>query len=284
MHDDSYAYQGASIPFLAAGAGSATVLLLHGWASAKESWRATIAALAPYARVLAPDLPGHGTAALQGPARMAELAGAVAALCSTQGVERAAVVGHSMGGNVAVELALAHPECVGRLVLVNPALQGADMPIYTRSYLHKQYGWAMLRAAMAVATGLDALADRVPARYAVPLLIRPLRRYRQFARHDPDALSRLLAGLMSNPLRERLPQLRVPTTVVAGRFDPLVPIGHSRRLAAAIPGAQLFVMRQAGHDPMYECPQAFAQLLLEILGFADASPQVDRASMHQAAP
>jgi pimeloyl-ACP methyl ester carboxylesterase len=268
---DSYVCETTGIPYLAAGSGSAAVLLLHGWASSKESWRATITALAPYARIIAPDLPGHSAAVLHGPAHMAQLAASVADLCVAHGIDRVAVVGHSMGGNVAVELALMRPAFVERLVLVNPALQGAEMPAYTRSYLHKRHGWAMLRAAMTLATRLDAVADRVPARYVDLRLIRPLRRYRQFARHDPEALRRLLAGLFSNPLTERLPQVRVPTVVIAGRFDPLVPVGLSRRIAAAIPNAQLLVMRRAGHDPIYERPAEFDQLLRGALGYGGES-------------
>ncbi|HEU5086408.1 MAG TPA: alpha/beta hydrolase [Roseiflexaceae bacterium] len=255
------------IDYLVAGCGPAHVLLLHGWASSKESWRSTMLALAPYARVLAPDLPGHGAVALRGPAEMARLAAAAAGLCALEGMPDVAVVGHSMGGNVAVELALQFPQLVHRMVLVNPALQGSQMPIYTRSYLHRAHGWTILRAAMIVARRLDKLADRVPPVIG-PRVVRPLRRYSRFARHDPEALRRLLAGLLANTLLDRLPQVRVPTTIIAGRFDPLVPLALSRRIAAALPNAELRIMPRAGHDPMYEQPAAFVRLLLDVLGYA----------------
>jgi pimeloyl-ACP methyl ester carboxylesterase len=65
-----------------------------------------------------------------------------------------------------------------------------------------------------------------------------------------------------------LPQVRVPTTVIAGRFDPLVPLALSRRIAAALPYAVLRILPRAGHDPLYEQPAAFVRLLLDVLGYA----------------
>jgi pimeloyl-ACP methyl ester carboxylesterase len=222
-------------------------------------------ALVPYARVLAPDLPGHGGSSGSAARDMAQIAATLTAFCAARGLERIALVGHSMGGNIAVELALAEPALVRRLVLVNPALQGPEMPAYTRSYLRPRHGWLALRASIALAGRIGPLADRVPHAHGGGLVRPTVRRLRYMARHDPELLHRLLGAMFRNPLLPRLPQLTQPTLVIAGQLDPLVPAQLTRRIAASIPGAQLQLMPRCAHNPMDEQPAAFAALLREFL-------------------
>lgn len=251
----------------AAGAGARAVVLLHGWGDTKEIWQSTLNVLASRARAraFAIDLPGHGRSPLAGAEQMRQVAERVAAFCIARNLSALMVVGHSMGGNVALELALSWPELVARLVLVAPAAQAPDMPPYTRLYLREHYGWPALRASLLFYRGLDAVARGWRPAAGIGRMLPGLRRAAFAARHDPAELHRLLGGLFANPLAERLSQVHVPTLVINGELDAVVPADLSRRMAAAIPGATFLMLRGALHHPMDEQPRAFQQALLEFL-------------------
>ena len=251
--------------YLAAGSGARAIVFIHGWSAFKEIWWSAMAAIAPYARVFAPDLPGHGGSAQHQARDMAELASVVAAFCAARGLESIAVVGHSMGGNIAVELALSEPMLVQQLVLVNPAVQGPDMPRYTRSDLQRDHGWLALRASFVLARGVGFFGEFVPHHHGGGMLRPIVRRLGYMARHDPELLHRLLGALFRNALMPRLPGITQPTLLVAGQLDPLVPASLSKRVAAAIPHAQLLVMQRCAHNPMDEQPAAFEAALLKFL-------------------
>jgi 3-oxoadipate enol-lactonase len=216
-------------------------------------------------------MPGHGETPLQGSVRMSQIAARVDQFRLARGLDAIVLIGHSMGGNVALELTLAHPEVVQRLVLADPAAEPGGMPPYTRSYLDRTRGWAALRASMALARPLSAVGERVPHAHGGGIVLPALRRVSYMARHDADALRALLDGLFANPIGPRLAEVRAPTLVVTGEYDPLVPPALSRRVAEAIPGAQFAVVRGAAHTPMDERPREFARILLDFL--ADGSSQ-----------
>jgi pimeloyl-ACP methyl ester carboxylesterase len=253
--------------FLRVGAGEDTVVFVHGWSAFKEIWWSAMLAVAPHARAFAPDLPGHGGSIRQTASDMGEIATRVAAFCAARGLARVTLVGHSMGGNIAAELALTRPDLVARLVLVNPAIQGRDMPGYTRSYLRSHQGWLALRTSLVLARQFSTIGAKIPHVHSGGLFAPVLRRFRYMAAHDPEQLHRLLGAMFRNPLLDRLPAIQQPTLVIAGRLDPLVPTRLSRRVAEAIPLAHLQVMPNAAHNPMDEQPVAFASLLLSFLGY-----------------
>jgi pimeloyl-ACP methyl ester carboxylesterase len=258
--------QASRLCYLEAGAGDPATVLLHGWGDTKEIWRPALTALVSRGgRALAPDLPGHGESPLAGAARMAHLAERVATLAAARGLRTFDLVGHSMGGNVALELALARPELVRRLVLVAPAALGPEMPAYTRIYLHPAAGWAALRASLALYAGVAALAARLPEEWLRRAALPGLRRSASARASDPAGLRALLQGLFDNPLGPRLAGVHAPTLVVSGELDPLVPAALSRRVAAAIPGARYAGITRAAHHPMDERPHEFLQLLLDFL-------------------
>ncbi len=251
--------------YSAAGAGERAIVLLHGWGDTKEIWHATVAALATGARVFALDLPGHGGSPLDGAERMQHIAQRVAAFCTAQRLDRVALVGHSMGGNVALELTLTHPHLAERLALVAPAALGTEMPPYTRLYLQDVYGWAALRASLIFYQGLEALSRHWHPIASMERVLPGLRRAAFAAHHDPEGLHRLLNGLFANSLEDRLDQVHVPTLVINGNLDAVVPAALSQRVASAIPGAQFVLLRGALHHPMDEQPEAFLRVLLEFL-------------------
>ena len=254
--------------YLEAGGSGPAALLLHGWSAFKEIWWSTMLALAPYVHVYAPDMPGHGGTPLHGSVRMAQIAARVERFCAARELDSIMLVGHSMGGNIALELALARPDLVRRLVLSDPAADPPGMPPFTRSYLDRRRGWVALRASMALARPLSLVGDRVPHAHRGGIVLPALRRVAYMSRHDAEALRALLDGLFANPIGPRLAEVRQPTLVISGEFDPLVPPALSRRVAETIPGARYVVIRGAAHTPMDERPHEFARVVIEFLGVA----------------
>jgi len=251
--------------YLTIGGAGPAIVFVHGWSSFKEIWWSTLLALAPHVRAFAPDMPGHGDTPLQGSIKMRQVAARIVKFCAARRLDTFVLVGHSMGGNVALELALERPELIDRLVLVDPAAQPADMPGYTRSYLDPLGGWAALRASMVLARPLSIIGQRVPHAHGGGLVRPAIRRVSYMARHDADALRALLDGMFANPIGPRLAEVRVPTLVISGEFDPLVPPSLSQQVAYAIPGARYAVVRGAAHNPMDERPREFSQILLDFL-------------------
>ena len=262
----------ARLSYLEAGSGARTVVLLHGWGAFKELWWSTLLALGPDIRAFAPDLPGHGGSPLDGDSRMSQIAARVARFCDARGLQPITLVGHSMGGNIALELVLARPDLVNCLVLVDPAVQAQEMPFYTRSHLGGMYGWTALRTGLMLARRLDVVGRRVPHVHRGGFVLPAIRRATYMARHDAEALHRLLAGLFANPIGQRLAEIKLPTLVITGEFDPLVPPALSQRIAEAIPGAQYAIVRGAGHNPMDERPREFERTLLAFLSAQERRP------------
>lgn len=255
----------AHLSYLEAGGGHPAAVLLHGWGAFKELWWSTLIGLAPHMRAFAPDLPGHGGSPPQGDTGMRPIADRIARFCDARGLTEIALVGHSMGGNIALELALARPALVRRLALVDPAAQVREMPIYTRSRMNRMRGWTALRTGMALARRLDVVGRRVPNVHRGGFLLPALRRAAYLARHDAESLHRQLDSLFSSAIGARLAEVRIPTLVISGEFDPLVPPALSQRIARAIPGARYAAVRGAGHNPMDERPRAFERILLAFL-------------------
>jgi pimeloyl-ACP methyl ester carboxylesterase len=254
------------LSYLQIGTGDCAVVLVHGFGASKEIWWSTLLALAPLGRIFAPDLPGHGGSPLHGDSLMPRIAARIADFCDARGLPAITLVGHSMGGNVALELALARPALVRRLVLVDPAAHADELPIYTRStQVDNLHRWAALRASMALGQKFGVIGRLVPHQHRGGFVLPALRRASYLSRHDVDALHQQLTSLFANPIGARMSAVCAPTLVISGEFDPLVPPTLSRRVAEAIPGARYAVVRRAGHNPMDERPRAFEQVLLEFL-------------------
>jgi pimeloyl-ACP methyl ester carboxylesterase len=257
-------HRGARLRYLDHGAGP-TLVLLHGMACCWQWWLECIPELAEHYRVIAVDLPGFGDSdPLPAPASMEEYADAVVALVEGAGIERVAVAGHSMGGLVAARMAMARPDLVARLVLVD----AGGVPMSERR-LHMVL--KVLRVAHAMFTYpamLDLLASNRGAR----------RRLLRGAMADPDAMSDELAAVVvprlnapafvdaiaasARAVRDSRPEeITVPTGLIWGERDVFAPVHTAEQMLARLPNGRLDVMPGVGHSPMVESPRAFCALL-----------------------
>ena len=240
------------------------IVLLHGVTLSAVTWHYQLVDLADRFRVIAVDHRGHGSseAGADGyaPARLAEdVADALVAL----DVRDAVVVGHSMGGMVAMQLAVDRPDLMaervrGLALLSTTPNPGAKVP-----------GWATLvkvtgplatrgmRATSRLPGGFFASSDLAYAltrvgfgREALPTHVE-LNRL-MLAAHSPVVLSELWEGLVGFDIRARLGEVTVPTLIITGTRDNLTPPHHAREMARRIPGARLELMRDGGHMLMLE--------------------------------
>lgn len=234
------------------------VLLLHGYPLSRAIWMPLLPDLSKRVRAFAVDLPGHGASPSgEGAPTTESYARDVLALADTLALARFGLVGHSAGGYVALALARLAPERLSRLALV-ATRPGADAP-ESKDARRKQ-------AEMVEREGVRALARAV-----VPKLLAPgaSETLAEEARRIVEGMSvtgvvRTLEAMRERPdLTAFVPSIRVPTLVVAGGKDVLMPRVDQERMAAAIPGARFEVLAASGHLPMMEEPARLAALLGE---------------------
>ena len=252
-----------------AGSGGKPLLLVHGFGGAKEDFSEHLEALASLGwHAVAPDLRGHGASEWpkgEDAYSFSSFGGDLVALTASLGWTSFVLLGHSMGGMVAQELALAHPSAVRGLILMDTA--HGPMAWLDRDLL--AMGVAVIRD-----EGVDAYVDLTNAlRDSDPLVTPAFRRllderpgYAEFCDRKARATSADMRAAMMPVFvdqPERLPalsRLDVPTLCLAGEQDDGF-LDHTRAMAAAIPGARLAVIPDAGHSPQFENPTAwFAEI------------------------
>jgi pimeloyl-ACP methyl ester carboxylesterase len=252
------------------------LVLLHGIASTADTWAPVIAGLAENHTVLAPDLLGHGASAKpRGDYSLGAFASGVRDLAAALGHEHATVVGHSLGGGIAMQFAYQFPERVERLVLigsgglgreVHPVLRAATLPGSELVLALLGGGWLRVTGGAigstlarlglrtgedlaGVTTGIGSLAD-AGARSA----------FVHTARAAIDARGQRVSATDRLYLASKL-----PTLIVWGERDPIIPAAHGLAAHEAIPGSRLEVFAGAGHFPHREQPVRFVSLLEDFM-------------------
>ena len=256
------------------------VVLIHGFGGSTFSWRLTVPALAAAGyHAVALDLVDFGLSEKRWDADTSHAAQArhVLAAMDALGIRRAVVAGHSMGGSVALHLAMAAPERVAALVLVDAAAreprEGGALagigPALASGALQLPPVRQVARQVVRRLVSADALVDVLRSAYADPAFVTPdiAAGYQAQTRtRDWDvALLAVSRDGGKNALPRALATLAVPTQVIWGRLDPWIPLARGEALKAAIPGALLDVIDGAGHLPFEERADAFMAVLLPFL-------------------
>jgi pimeloyl-ACP methyl ester carboxylesterase len=252
------------------------IVLIHGIGDSSATWEPVLAALARRHLVIAPDLLGHGNSDKpRADYSVAAYANGVRDLLGVLGVERATLVGHSLGGGVAMQFAYQFPERTERLVLVGSGGAGPDVTPVLRAMTlpgaalalnllrlpgaRLQVG-AVVALLRALDTGLgqDApdllrMVDALPDTTARTAFIRTLRAVVDWRGQVVTMLDRcyLTRGM--------------PTMLVWGGRDAVVPVAHAHRAHEAMPGSRLEVFDDAGHFPFHADPARFVALLEDFL-------------------
>lgn len=265
------------------------LLLLHGLLGSGASFGPALDELARTHRVIAPDLLGHGASEKpSGDYSLGSLATLVRDLVVVLGVESATVVGHSLGGGVAMQLAYQFPAVVERLVLVDSGGLGRAVSPALRAV-------ALPGAEWVIPAVFNPYAARAAARLARP-----------FQRFTPPALGQVVAGLATladSEARAAFVQTArsvidvrgqrvsatdrlylaaaMPLLLVWGGRDPVIPVAHAHALAEQLPGSRLVVFEGAGHFPQVEEPTRFAGVVAEFV--ATTTPPADRDAAWAAA-
>jgi 3-oxoadipate enol-lactonase len=245
------------------GSGATAVFLLHGVGGGKQAWTGNLPALAAAGyRAIAWDMPGYGDSATVDPYTTRELAQALQGLIVHVGAARNVVLGHSMGGMVAQELAALWPEQVDGLILsgTSPAFGRADGG-WQQQFLQQRFA------------PLDAGMDMAElARQLVPTMMAPdadasaLEMACAVMAQVPQASYRAaLQAIVSFNRLDALAQIRVPTLCLAGAHDRNAAPHVMQRMAERIPQARYQCLADVGHLANMEQPDAFNGAVLQFL-------------------
>jgi pimeloyl-ACP methyl ester carboxylesterase len=258
------------------------LLLLHGIAGSSRAWREVMPALADEYRLIAPDLLGHGESAKPvGDYSLGAYASGMRDFLGVLGVERATLVGQSFGGGVAMQLAYQHPEVCERLVLVDsgglgrevsPLLRAVTLPLAeyvlpvvfpsfvkergdSVSRFLQRHGIRSGRAAeMWLAYRSLTESDNRKA------FVRTMRSVIDPGGQTVSALDRLYLAAA------------VPTLVVWGSADTIIPVEHAHAAHEAIPGSRLEIIEGVGHFPHVEAPERFVEVLRDFIETSPVAP------------
>jgi pimeloyl-ACP methyl ester carboxylesterase len=247
------------------------IVFVHGLGGQWQNWLENVPRAAQERRVVAVDLPGFGLSPM--PRDEITISGygrTVEALIDRLGLGRVDIVGNSMGGYIGAEVAIQFPQRVDQLLLVSAAgITSADLahaPIMTLG-----------RVASAIATHTAAqdrqLAARPKSRHAAlqfvarhPSRLRADFAYEAFFKGTgKPGFTPALRASLEYDFRDRLPEIRVPTLIVWGEKDSIIPVKDANEFERLIPDSRKVVMKDTGHIAMAERPETFNALMLEFL-------------------
>ena len=252
------------------------VVLIHGMLNSSRHWERVALHLADRYTVIAPDLLGHGDSATpRGDYSLGAHAASIRDLLSAIGVERASIVGHSLGGGVAMVYFWQFPQRTERLALISSGGLGHEVSPLLRSMALP--GMSKVLSLAAHRRLVDALATGGPQTRAVARALRPL--------SDPDAREAFLQTLRAVidvrgqrvSARDRLYLLdAMPTLIVWGERDHTIPLAHGAATHAAVPHSRFETLPKAAHFPHLEDPDGLAAVLGDFLGTTQPARLADQ--------
>jgi pimeloyl-ACP methyl ester carboxylesterase len=271
---------GTAVNYVDIGSGDRhPIVFVHGLGGQWQNWLENIPRAAQERRVIAVDLPGFGLSPMpRDEITIPRYGRTVNALCDRLGLGLVELVGNSMGGFISAEVAIQFPQRVDRLILVSAAgITSADLdrrPILTlgRIATALTHWSAPLDHKIASRPKARHLALAFVARH--PSLLKADLAYEGFFKGTgkPGFDDALLACL-DYDFRERLPEIRVPTLIVWGEQDSIIPVKDAHEFDRLIPDSRLLVLAQTGHISMAERPVAFNDVMMDFLAESGRAAQ-----------
>ena len=281
---------GREMAYRRAGSGPA-VLLVHGITNDSQTWEPVIGRLARDHDVIAPDLPGHGNSARQrGDHSLGAHASMLRDLVQAIGIDRVTLVGHSLGGGIAMQFAYQFPEMVERLTLVCSGGLGREVSPLIRS------------AALPGAEQVLPLITAQPLMDAGTLIASALGRLGFRPGSDVAEVSRGIASLgdterraafvrtvrsVISPFGQRVSAVdrlylaeHLPFQLVWGGRDRIIPVSHGHAAHEAVPGSRLELFEGSGHYPQLDDPERFSDLLGDFIASTEPA-EYDVASLRE---
>jgi len=288
---------GHQVTYRTAGAGPPLVLL-HGITGNSAQWEGVMPTLAAHHTVIAPDLLGHGESAKpRGDYSLGAYASAVRDLLALLGHDHATIVGHSLGGGVAMVFAYQFPERVDRMALVSSGGLGREVNLLLRA------------ATLPGASVVLPLMCAEPVRQVVGAVAGAFRKIGLRPASDLAEIAKSFASLQDLETRQAFIHTAsgiidmggqrvnahdrlylaagVPTLIVWGEGDRMIPASHGRHTASVVPGSRLEIFPGAGHFPFIDEPVRFTDVLLDFIATtepADIDPEDVRELIRTGAP
>jgi pimeloyl-ACP methyl ester carboxylesterase len=262
---------GAEVNYVEIGDGE-PILFVHGISGCWQNWLENLPHFGAGHRAIALDLPGFGASPMPSwGIDMPAYGRLIHDFCEKIGIERATLVGNSMGGFIAVEAATVGPSRFERLVLVSAAgilnTWNPELRATVTAWAWKEFGPLFARRGRAIVSRRRARRlvfgpfVRYPSRLREDLLLEQIRGGLTKA----DGFGDALAALIHHDIRERLGEIEMPTLVVGGLADRVIPPAAAISYHRRIPGSRLEIFERTGHVPQLERPLRFNRLLDEFL-------------------
>lgn len=248
---------GLDVLYYTAGQGEPLVVIHGGGGDARTWWR-NIVELSNKYTVYAPDLPGYGgSQPLHGNYYIPELAEFISKFAASLSLEKFNLVGHSLGGGVALNFALKWPDKIKKLVLVSSLCLGREIAFWVRFFSLPAIISSFGAVVMGVLKGIKWIIQHLnPAGLIMPL--------------SPAAMA---VGISITTFRQqtlvlenRLHEVKIPTLLIWGDRDPIVPVNHAYRAAKVIPDCRIEVFKKRGHNVHREEIKKFSSVLTGFFG------------------
>ncbi|MBM3905007.1 MAG: alpha/beta hydrolase [Thaumarchaeota archaeon] len=260
MQEASVTVDGSRIRYLKAGSGKKNLLLIHGLGASAERWEFVIPSFSKHFTVYVPDLIGFGLSDKPNVDYTAEFfANFISSFMREINIKKATVIGSSLGGQIAVEYTTLNQQNVEKLILVSPA--GAmkqstpALDAYIMAALYPDQDTA--KNAFSMMTGNNKEVNQTTVDGFVQRMLMPNAKY---------AFMSTILGLKNSPeISTKLEVLEIPTLVIWGELDPVIPIKYAEYFVQKIRDCRFYRMENCGHTPYVESPKEFVKIVLDFI-------------------
>jgi 4,5:9,10-diseco-3-hydroxy-5,9,17-trioxoandrosta-1(10),2-diene-4-oate hydrolase len=273
LYEDQYVNVGGiNTRFWEAGDQGSVIILVHGVFSSIESWSLNMPSLAENHRVYALDMPGFGLTDKIPMSSLVQGAQFVNDFIKTQNIDKATLVGHSLGGGYSLHFAIQYPDKLDRLVLIDSLGLGTNFHYIFRLLSLPVIGEFISRPSRS-GTRRSLNVAVYDKSLVTDELVETGYRFAALPGAQKSLLSMLRSGMkfgvmhpeFIRPIIEKLPSIKAPTLIIWGEQDLIFPVDHAQVALKGIPNAQLTVFECCGHIPYLEHPDKFNSLVKEFL-------------------